>query len=97
MLHSLGLLGAAAASDTSTTPLLQEQGVRVTEGPLYVEGNVATAGGCLASQYLASWLLTRMCGWPTAARIVHEVAPVGQKEAYVQRTAEVVNPTRQSI
>ncbi|MGH1343752.1 MAG: DJ-1/PfpI family protein [Nannocystales bacterium] len=92
LLHRLGLLGDTAASDSVTTPRLQERGVHVIQAPLHVEGNVATAGGCLASQYLASWMLARMCGWPEAARVVHEVAPVGQKDDYVRRTAEVVTP-----
>ncbi len=93
LLHRLGLIGTAATSDTTSTPLLQEWGVCVTGAPLHVEGNVATAGGCLSSQYLASWMLARMCGWQTAARIVRDVAPVGHQEEYVQRTSDLVKPT----
>jgi hypothetical protein len=33
--------------------------VKVLDQPFYAEGNIATAGGCLASQYLATWILLR--------------------------------------
>lgn len=92
LLHRLGLVGATVASDTMTTPFLQEEGLRVIDRPLHVEGNVATAGGCLASHYLAAWMVARHAGWDEAAKIVHYVAPVGQKEEYTRRAADVIMP-----
>jgi hypothetical protein len=51
----------------------------------YAEGNVATAGGCLASQYLAAWVIARLVGVDEAEKAIHYVAPVGEKQLYVER------------
>src|SRR5215813_14129438 len=60
MLARLGLLGdRPACTDTVTKPWVVEAGVRVLDQPFFAEGNVATAGGCLAQQYLATWVLLR--------------------------------------
>jgi hypothetical protein len=58
--------------------------------PLYAEGNLATAGGCLASQYLATWILLRAGMQEDAEAVLHYVAPVGQKDEYVRRAIEMV-------
>ena len=63
LLAKLGLLGnAPACTDLTTKPWVVEAGVRVLDQPFYAEGNIATAGGCLASQYLAAWFLLRLAG-----------------------------------
>jgi transcriptional regulator GlxA family with amidase domain len=86
LLAKLGLLGdCPACTDLTTKPWVIEAGVRVLDQPFYAEGNVATAGGCLASQYLAAWLLIRGASRSDAEAALHYVAPVGQKEEYVQR------------
>src|ERR1700693_2796452 len=60
LLSKLGLLnGCPACTDMSTKPWVVEAGVRVLDQPFFAEGNVATAGGCLASQYLATWIMLR--------------------------------------
>lgn len=46
---------------------------------------LATAGGCLASQYLACWVIARLVGLDAAADAIHYVAPVGEKDNYVSR------------
>lgn len=87
VLAKLGLLGAVpACTDLITKPWVQEAGVEVLDQPLFASGNVATAGGCLASTYLAAWVLARLEGVDAAQSALHYVAPVGEKEAYVQRT-----------
>jgi hypothetical protein len=53
-------------------------------------GNVATAGGCLGSHYLAAWVIARLAGWKAAEAVVHYVAPVGEKQAYVERARAAV-------
>lgn len=86
LLARLGLLGTLpACTDLTTKPWVQEAGVEVLDQPFAAHGNVATAGGCLASQYLAAWLLTRLLGREAAEAALHYVAPVGEKEAYVTR------------
>jgi transcriptional regulator GlxA family with amidase domain len=84
ILAKLGLLGSVpACTDLLTKPWVQEAGVRVLDQPFYAQGNVATAGGCLASVYLAAWFIARSEGLEAAAAALHYVAPVGEKEAYV--------------
>jgi transcriptional regulator GlxA family with amidase domain len=86
ILAKLGLLGRVpACTDLTTKPWVQEAGVEVLNQPFYAQGNVATAGGCLASPYLAAWVIARTEGTEAAAAALHYVAPVGEKEAYVAR------------
>ena len=54
--------------------------------------NVASAGGCLASQYLAAWVITRLVGEDAACGAMHYVAPVGEKEEYVARAMRNITP-----
>jgi transcriptional regulator GlxA family with amidase domain len=91
LLAKLGLLGSLpACTDLTTKPWVQEAGVEVLNQPFVAHGNVATAGGCLASAYLAAWLLARLLGREAAEAALHYVAPVGEKEAYVLRAMENV-------
>ncbi|MGJ7536483.1 MULTISPECIES: DJ-1/PfpI family protein [unclassified Variovorax] len=84
ILAKLGLVGGIpACTDLTTKPWVQEAGVEVLNQPFYARGNVATAGGCFASPYLAGWIIARTEGLEAAAAALHYVAPVGEKEAYV--------------
>lgn len=93
VLAALGLLdGVPACTDLTTKPWVEEAGVEVLEQPFFARGNVATAGGCLASQYLAAWLITRLAGADAAAAALHYVAPVGEKDLYVERALANIQP-----
>jgi len=93
LLAKLGLLGSLpACTDLTTKPWVQQAGVEVLDQPFIAHGNVATAGGCLASQYVAAWLLARLLGREAAAAALHYVAPVGEKDAYVSRAMAHVAP-----
>ena len=93
VLAKLGLIGAVpACTDLSSKPWVIEAGVEVIDAPFFASGNVATAGGCLASQYLAAWILLRGAGREAAEAAIHYVAPVGEKAAWVERTMGVVSP-----
>lgn len=86
VLAKLGLLdGVPACTDLTTRPWVQAAGVTVLDQPLFARGNVATAGGCLASAYLAGWVIARLAGVDEAAAALHYFAPVGEKEEYVAR------------
>ena len=86
ILAKLGLLdGVPACTDLTTKPWVQEAGVEVVNQPFYAQGNVATAGGCLASQYLAAWIIARCEGEEAARNALYYVAPVGEKEEHVAR------------
>ena len=63
VLAKLGLLGAVpACTDLTTKPWVLEAGVEVLNQPFFASGNVATAGGCFASPYLAAWIIGRTEG-----------------------------------
>jgi transcriptional regulator GlxA family with amidase domain len=93
ILAKLGLLdGAAACTDLTTKPWVEEAGVSVLNQPFFAKGNIATAGGCLASQYLAVWIIARLAGIDAARDAIHYVAPVGEKGEYVSRAMRNVEP-----
>lgn len=86
ILAKLGLLGTVpACTDLVSKPWVQSAGVEVLNQPFFAKGNVATAGGCLASQYLACWVIARLEGLEAARGAMHYVAPVGEKEVYIDR------------
>jgi transcriptional regulator GlxA family with amidase domain len=93
ILAKLGLLdGVPACTDSTTKPWVEEAGVAVLNQPFVARQNVATAGGCLSSQYLAAWLIARLEGVEAARSAIHYVAPVGEKEAYVTRAMANISP-----
>lgn len=93
ILAKLGLLnGVPACTDLTTKPWVQEAGIDVLNQAFYARGNIATAGGCLASQYLAAWIIARLDGIEAAASAMHYVAPVGEKEDYVERAMRNITP-----
>lgn len=93
VLAKLGLLGAVpACTDLTTKPWVQEAGVEVLNQPFFASGNVATAGGCFASQYLAAWVIARTEGEEAARDALHYVAPVGEKNDYVLRAMKNIAP-----
>ncbi|MFJ2482678.1 DJ-1/PfpI family protein [Pseudomonas sp. NPDC087598] len=86
ILAKLGLLAdVPACTDLITKPWVEEAGVAVLNQPFVAKGNVATAGGCLASQYLAAWFIARLVDVEAARSALHYVAPVGEKDIYIER------------
>lgn len=93
VLAKLGLLESVpACTDLTTKPWVQEAGVEVLNQPFFARDNVATAGGCLASPYLAAWIIARLEGVEAAESALHYVAPVGEKEEYVSRAMRNITP-----
>tara|TARA_R110002167_G_scaffold46354_12_gene138439 strand:+ start:1393 stop:2010 length:618 start_codon:yes stop_codon:yes gene_type:complete len=93
LLARLGLIGTLpACTDLTTKPWVIEAGVTVVDQPFVAHGNVATAGGCLASQYLAAWMIARLATPDDARDAIHYVAPVGEKADYVTRAMAAVTP-----
>ncbi len=93
VLAKLGLLNdVPACTDLTTKPWVQEAGVEVLNQPFFARGNVASAGGCLASQYLAVWMIARLAGMDAAQSALHYVAPVGEKDDYVARAMQHIAP-----
>lgn len=71
---------------------LEAMGIRVLDQPFVATGNVASAGGCLASPYLAAWVISRLRGREAAEKALRVVAPVGEKAEYVAKVLDVVAP-----
>ncbi len=93
VLARLGLLhNVPACTDLTTKPWVQAAGVEVLNQAFFARGNVATAGGCLASTYLAAWIIARLQGEEAARNAVHYVAPVGEKEHHVERAMANITP-----
>ena len=93
LLAKLGLIGSLpACTDLTTKPWVIAAGVEVLDAPFVAHGEVATAGGCLSSQYLAAWIIARLASVGDAAAAIHYVAPVGEKAVYVERAMAAVTP-----
>jgi transcriptional regulator GlxA family with amidase domain len=93
VLAKLGLLERIpACTDLFSKPWVQEAGVEVLNQPFFARDNVATAGGCLSSQYLAAWIIVRTAGEEAARAALHYVAPVGEKDEYVERALQNIAP-----
>lgn len=93
VLAKLGILGAVpACTDLTTKPWVLEAGVDVLNQPFFAKGNVATAGGCFASPYLAAWIIARTEGEEAARQALHYVAPVGEKDEYVALAMKDIAP-----
>ena len=93
VLAKLGLLThVPACTDLTTKPWVQEAGVDVLDQAFYAKGALATAGGCLASKYLAAWVIARLEGIDAMKSAIDYVAPVGEKETYVELVLQQIAP-----
>ncbi len=93
ILAKLGLLNdRPACTDLTTKPWVQEAGIKVLNQAFFANGNLATAGGCLSSQYLAAWIIAKFEGVEAAENAIHYVAPVAEKEDYVERAMGNITP-----
>ncbi len=93
VLAKLGLLDdVPACTDLITKPWVEEAGVDVLNQPFVARGNVATAGGCLASQYLAAWIIARLEGIDAVRSALRYVTPVGENDEYVERALRNITP-----
>ena len=93
LMSRVGLLAdMPACTDLTTKPWVVQAGVRVIDAPFHAKGPIATAGGCLAAQYIAAWMMAKRAGFDAAAKALHYAAPVGEKEEYVERLLKVVRP-----
>ncbi|SUX53628.1 type 1 glutamine amidotransferase family protein [Chromobacterium vaccinii] len=98
VLHRLGLLAdGVACTDGMTRPMLEQLGIRVPSAAFRVAGNIATAGGCLSSQYLAAWVLLRLAGEAKTREILSYIAPVGEEDAFVQRALSIVSAAPEPV
>ena len=79
ILAKLGFLdGKTATTYPTSKPVLESLGIEVIEKPFVEHGNVATAGGCLAQQYLIGWVVERLADKDWSELIVKAIQPVGE-------------------
>jgi len=79
ILAKLGLLeGKTATTYPTVKGILEELGVEVVEKPFVPHGNIATAGGCLAQQYLIGWVIEKLANAELSKLVVKSVQPVGE-------------------
>src|SRR5215469_6192377 len=91
VLAKLGVLGSLpACTDRATAPLVEAAGIRLLERPFFASGNIATAGGCLSSHYLATWVIWKLAGRDIAEEALSYVAPVGEEELWISRALRTV-------
>ncbi|OPC79892.1 AraC family transcriptional regulator [Embleya scabrispora] len=91
VLARLGLLAhLPACTDATSRPWVEAAGVEVLDAPFHASGPIATAGGCMASQYLAAWTITRTLGEAAARAAIDYVAPVGEKQSTVEHVFGVL-------
>lgn len=93
ILAKLGLLDRLpACTDNFTKPWVVEAGVDVLEQAFYATERMATAGGCMASVYLAAWVLSKLKDTDTARDVLGYVAPVGEKQTYIDHVMAQIEP-----
>lgn len=79
ILAKLGLLeGKTATTYPTSKAALESFGVEVIEKPFIAHGKIATAGGCLAQQYLIHWLIENLADKDWADLVVKAIQPVGE-------------------
>lgn len=79
ILAKLGLLdGKTATTYPTSKTLLESLGVEVVEEPFVANENVATAGGCLAQQYLIGWVVENLADADWRELILKSIQPVGE-------------------
>ena len=79
LLAALGLLdGKTATTYPTSKAALENFGVEVVEKPFVAHDRVATAGGCLAQQYLVGWVIENLAGRDWRELILTSIQPVGE-------------------
>nr|AIA10553.1 putative amidotransferase [uncultured bacterium] len=79
ILAKLGLLeGKTATTYPTSKTALESFGVEVIEKPFVAHDRVATAGGCLAQQYLIGWVVENLADKDWRDLILKSIQPVGE-------------------
>ncbi len=93
LMAKLGLLNnVPACTDLISKPWIIDAGVEVLEQSFVANGNIATSGGCMSSEYLATWVMVKKSGEEVAKSILNYVAPVGEGERHISHCLSVVEP-----
>lgn len=98
IMKRLGLVeNTPICTDLVTRPWLIESGAQVIDQSFIAKGNIATAGGCLSSQYLAAWVIYRSLGREAVEEALSYVATVGEEQSLVERVFAVIEASVGSV
>ncbi len=79
ILARLGLLeGKTATTYPTSRKVLESFGVEIVEKPFVAHGRIATAGGCLAQQYLIGWVIENLADADWKNLVLKSIQPVGE-------------------
>nr|AIA17759.1 Putative amidotransferase [uncultured bacterium] len=79
IMAKLGLLaGKTATTYPTIRTTLEDLGIEVVEKPFVAHGNIGTAGGCLAQQYLIGWVIQKLTSTELSELVVRSIQPVGE-------------------
>ena len=79
LLASRGVRGGTrAAAYRSAKPIMEQYGGEVVEDKSGIDGNIGSAGGCRAPQYLAGWVIERLVGRAISEAVITSCQPVGE-------------------
>src|SRR5215213_782190 len=79
ILARLGILeGKTATTYPTSKAVLESFNVEVVEKPFVAHGNIATAGGCLAQQYLIGWVIENLADADWKNLVLKSIQPVGE-------------------
>jgi transcriptional regulator GlxA family with amidase domain len=93
ILAKLGLLRRLpVCTDFMTRPLVEAVGVRVLDQTFFASGKLASAGGCLSSPCLATWVIWSLLDRAAAETALDYVAPVGERTEFISRAMAAVEP-----
>ena len=93
LMAELDLLnGLPACTDLTTKPWVIDADVEVLNQSFVAKDNVATAGGCMSSQYLATWVIAKLAGIEQAENALAYVSPVGEQDRFVSNGISVIQP-----
>jgi len=93
LMAKLGLIDKLpACTDQRSKPWVEQAGIEVLDAPFYAAGKLATAGGCLSAQYLASWVMLKLGGEQATREALAQEVPVGEKDSYIDKLLQTVQP-----
>jgi len=79
ILARLGILeGKTATTYPTSKAVLESFNVEVVEKPFVAHGKTATAGGCLAQQYLIGWVIENLADADWKNLVLKSIQPVGE-------------------
>lgn len=92
IIHQLGLLeGRQVTTNPDAKGALEDLGGNVQDLPLVVEGNIATAGGCLAMMYLIGWVTECLYDREKRKLIQRQLLPAGQRGHFEELISNTID------